>query len=72
MRVHRLGRKSRARLPRVRVYVSRTSAAKESGPTRRRLTETTHYRAGTPSCEQKVTVMNRAFLAMKRRAAARV
>jgi hypothetical protein len=39
MRVHRLDRKSRARLPRVRVYVSRTSAAKESGPTRRRLTE---------------------------------
>jgi hypothetical protein len=67
-----LDRKSRARLPRVWVYVSRTSAAKESGLTRRRLTETTHYTAGTLSCKQKVTVMNRAFLAMERRSAARV
>jgi hypothetical protein len=36
------------------------------------LIETTHYTAGTPSCEQKVTVKNRAFLAMMRRSAARV
>jgi hypothetical protein len=70
--MHRLDRKNRARLPRVRVYVSRTSAAKESGPTRRRLTETTHYTAGTLSCEQKITVKNMAFLAMMRRSAARV
>jgi hypothetical protein len=72
MRVHRLDRKNRARLPRVRACVSRTSAAKESGPTRRRLTETTHYEAGTPFCEQKVTVKDMAFLAMMRRSAARV
>jgi hypothetical protein len=37
--------------PRVRVRVRRTPAAKESGPTRRRLTETAHYAAGTLSCE---------------------
>jgi hypothetical protein len=72
MRVHRLDRESRARLPRVRVCVSRTPAAEESSPMRRRLTETTHYAAGTPSCEQKITVKNRAFLAMMRRSAARV
>jgi hypothetical protein len=72
MRVHRLDRKSRARLPRVRVYVSRAPAAKESSPARRRLTETTHYAAGTPSCEQKITVKNRAFLATMRGSAARV
>jgi hypothetical protein len=70
--MHRLDRKSRARLPRARVCVSRTPAAKESSPARRRLIETTHYTAGTPSCEQKVTVKNRAFLAMMRRSAARV
>jgi hypothetical protein len=58
--------------PRVRVRVSRTPAAKESGPARQRLTETTHYAAGTPSCEQKITVKNRACLAMMRRSAARV
>jgi hypothetical protein len=52
--------------------MSRTSAAKESGPTRRRLTETTHYTEGTPSCKQKITVKNGAFLAMMRRLAARV
>jgi hypothetical protein len=72
MRVHRLDRKSRARLQRVRVCESRTSAAKESSPARRWLTETMHYAAGTPSCEQKITVKNRAFLAMIRRSAARV
>jgi hypothetical protein len=72
MRVHRLDRESRARLPRVRVCVSRTSAAKESGPTRRRLIVTMHYAAGTSSCEQKITVKNGAFLAMMRRSVARV
>jgi hypothetical protein len=58
--------------PRVRVCVSRMPAAKESGPARRRLTETTHYAAGTPSCEQKITVKNGAFLATMRRSAMRV
>jgi hypothetical protein len=67
MRVHRLDRKSRARLPRVRVCVSRTPAAQESSPARRRLTETTHYAAGTLSCEQKITVKNGAFLVTMRR-----
>jgi hypothetical protein len=67
-----LDRKNRARLPRVRVYVNRTPAAEESSPTQRRLTETTHYTAGTPFCEQKVTVKNMAFLAMMRRSAVRV
>jgi hypothetical protein len=52
--------------------MSRTPAAKESSPTRGRLTETKHYAAGTPSCEQKITVKNRDFLAMMRRSAARV
>jgi hypothetical protein len=52
--------------------VSITPAAKESSPARTRLTETTHYAAGTPYCEQKITVKNRAFLAMMRRSAARV
>jgi hypothetical protein len=65
-------RERRARLPRVRVCVSRTPAAKESGPAWRWLTETTHYAAGTPSCEQKITVKNGAFLATMRRSAARV
>jgi hypothetical protein len=72
MRVHRLDRESRAELPRVRVCVSRTPAVKESGLVRRRLTETTHYAAGTPSCEQKITVKNGAFLATMRRSVARV
>jgi hypothetical protein len=72
MRVHRSDRDSRARLPQVRVRVSKTSVAKESGPTQRRLTETTYYVAGTPSCEQKITVKNGAFLATMRRSAARV
>jgi hypothetical protein len=72
MRVHRLDRKSRARLPRVRVYVSRAPAAKESSPARRRLIETTHYAAGMPSCEQKITVKNGAFLATMIRSAAKV
>jgi hypothetical protein len=72
MRVHRLDRESRARLPRVRVRVSRTPAGKESGPAPRRLTETTHYVAGTPYCEQKITVKNGAFLATMRRSAAKV
>jgi hypothetical protein len=72
MHVHRLDRKSRARLPRVRVCVSRTPAVKESSPARRRLTETTHYVAGTSSCGQKITVKNGAFLATMRRSAARV
>jgi hypothetical protein len=72
MSVHRLDRKSRARLPRVRVCVSRTPAAKESSPARRRLTETTHYEAGMPSCEQKITVKNGAFLETMRGSAARV
>jgi hypothetical protein len=72
MLVHRLDRKSRARLPRMRVCVSRTPAAKESSPVRRRLIETTHYTTGTPFCEQKVTVKIMAFLAMMRRSAARV
>jgi hypothetical protein len=52
--------------------MSRTPEAKESGPAWRRLTETTHYAAGMPSCEQKITVKNRAFLATMRRSAARV
>jgi hypothetical protein len=72
MRVHRLDRESRARLPRVRVYVSRAPTEKESSPARQRLTETTHYVAGTPSCEQKITVKNRAGLVTMRGSAARV
>jgi hypothetical protein len=31
-----------------------------------------HYAVGMPSCEQKITVKNGAFLAMMRRSAARV
>jgi hypothetical protein len=34
MRMHRLDRESRARLPRVRVCVSRTPAVKENSPAR--------------------------------------
>jgi hypothetical protein len=45
---------------------------KESGPTRRRLTKTTHYTAVTPSCKQKITVKNGAYLATMRRSAVRV
>jgi hypothetical protein len=52
--------------------MSRTLAAKESGPTRRRLTETTNYAAGTPPCEQKIMIKNGACLATMRRSAARV
>jgi hypothetical protein len=66
------GKGERGSTPRVRVCVSRTPAAKESGPARRRLIETTHYEAGTPSCEQKITVKNGALLATMRRSAARV
>jgi hypothetical protein len=72
MRVHRSDRESRARLPRVRVYVSITPAAKESSLARRRLTETTYYAAGTPSHEQKITVKNGACLVTMRGSAARV
>jgi hypothetical protein len=67
-----LDRESRARLPRVRVRVNRMPAVKESGPGRRRLTETAYYVAGIPSCEQRITVKNGACLAMVRRSAARV
>jgi hypothetical protein len=52
--------------------VSRTSAAKESSPAQTRLTETTYYAAGMPSCEQKITVKDGAFLATMGRSAARV
>jgi hypothetical protein len=52
--------------------VSRTPEAKESGPARRRLTKTTHYAAGTPSCEQKITVKSGACLATMRRSVAKV
>jgi hypothetical protein len=72
MRVHRLDRESRARLPRVRVCVTRTPAAKESSPAQTRLTETTFYAAGMSSCEQKITVKNGAFLATMGRSTARV
>jgi hypothetical protein len=71
MRVHHLDRESRARLPQVRVCVSRTPVEKESDPAWRWLTETTHYAAGTPSCEQNITVKNGACLATMRRSAAR-
>jgi hypothetical protein len=72
MRVHRSDRESRDRLPRVRVCVSKTPAAKESSPTWRRLTETTQYVAGIPYGEQRITVKNGACLVMVRRSAARV
>jgi hypothetical protein len=52
--------------------MSRTLAAIESSPAQTRLTETTYYAAGMPSCEQKITVKNGAFLAMMGRSAARV
>jgi hypothetical protein len=49
-----------------------SESRKNSDSVWRRLTETTHYAAGTPSCEQKITVKNGAFLATMKRSAARV
>jgi hypothetical protein len=48
------------------------AGGKREQPGSARLTETTHYALGMPSCEQRITVKNGACLATVRRSVVRV